>query len=296
MHDERIGIIAGSGCYDAIEIEQRKNKSVPTPYGPPSDQLILGRIQGQGVALLRRHGPGHSIPPDKINVRANIAALKHVGCSRLISLSAVGGLAESCYPGVFVLPDQFIDQTRARQGTTFFGTGLVGHVPFADPTCTNLRTAIASKAMELKVPVVDSGTYIVMEGPQFSTRAESRLYRSWGGAVIGMTAMPEAKLAREAELCYAMVAMVTDRDCHEETDVGVTADLVSNRMVNLSEQVQRLIGAVCRSFSQKSNSLLCECSNVLHRSIMTHPESWDAKTVADFSFVVPRLSKIGESK
>lgn len=292
MYESRLGIIGGSGLGTDLEIENAERITVQTPYGNPSDRIVIGTIQGKSIAFLQRHGPGHSIPPNEINGRANIAALKHVGINRLISLSAVGGLADACIPGTFVIPDQFIDKTRTRGATTFFGHGLVGHVPFADPTCQSSRDLVSNHARNMGLPLIQSGTYIVMDGPQFSTRAESRLHRECGGTVIGMTAMPEAKLAREAELCYAMIAMVTDRDCGDDALGHVTAEVVAATMGQIARQARDLVSRICKSLAGETTRSECNCSRVLDESVVTDPSHRNPKAVERFSFVVPRISQI----
>ncbi|MFI4986294.1 MAG: S-methyl-5'-thioadenosine phosphorylase, partial [Alphaproteobacteria bacterium] len=207
-----IGIIGGSGLYDIDGLEERRWVEMNSPFGQPSDQLLLGELEGTRLVFLPRHGRGHRVPPSELNFRANIDVLKRAGCSEIISVSAVGSLREELAPGSFVIVDQFIDRTFARV-KSFFTAGLVAHVSMADPVCGRLGAELAEAARELGIPFARGGTYLVMEGPQFSSRAESELYRSWGCHVIGMTNMPEAKLAREAEMCYATVAMVTDYDC-----------------------------------------------------------------------------------
>ncbi|PTL84520.1 S-methyl-5'-thioadenosine phosphorylase [Vitiosangium sp. GDMCC 1.1324] len=284
----RIGIIGGSGLSKLLALSNVERVKVETPFGSPSDEVVLGTLGRSQVAFLQRHGPGHQIPPAQINVRANIAALKHVGCTQLLSLSAVGSLREDCPPGTFVLVDQFIDRTIQRE-KTFFGRGLVGHVPFGDPTCQRMRTLVAGVAAELKLPAVNGGTYVVMEGPQFSTRAESNLYRSWGGSVIGMTAMPEAKLAREAEMCYTLVAMITDYDCWYESHEPVTADLVSERMGRIAGQANSLVEKACAVLSGHRELCSCGCNRALDTAIMTSPSHRSPVMLRNLGFVVPRI-------
>jgi 5'-methylthioadenosine phosphorylase len=284
----RIGIIGGSGLSRLLSLSNVQRVKVETPFGDPSDEVILGSLGRAQIAFLQRHGPGHQIPPSQINVRANIAALKHVGCTQLLSLSAVGSLREECPPGSFVLVDQFIDRTIQRE-KTFFGRGLVGHVPFGDPVCKRMRAALADVASKLKLTYVNGGTYVVMEGPQFSTRAESNLYRSWGGTVIGMTAMPEAKLAREAELCYAMVAMPTDYDCWYEGHEAVTASLVSERMERIAVQANSLVEQVCDVIMSHQESCSHGCDRALDTAIMTLPASRSPEMLVRLGFVVPRI-------
>lgn len=224
MTQLRTGIIGGSGLYAMQNIEVLDHLDIDTPWGKPSDTLVLARVHHHEVVFLPRHGRRHSLPPHKINYRANIYAMKLAGVSQLISVSAVGSLREEIRPGHFVLPDQFVDRTRER-GATFFDGPVVAHVSMADPVCTTLRAALLAACKQVDIHVHDGGTYLAMQGPQFSSRAESEMYRSWGMDVIGMTNMPEAKLAREAELCYATVAMSTDYDCWhvEEEDVNVSS-------------------------------------------------------------------------
>jgi 5'-methylthioadenosine phosphorylase len=227
-----LGVIGGSGLYEVDGLQDRRWVSVDTPWGAPSDQLLTGTLDGVRLVFLPRHGRGHPIPPSGLNFRANIHALKAMGCTDLLSVSAVGSLREDLHPGMFVVVDQFIDRTFARE-KSFFGQGLVAHVSMAHPVCPRLSGLAAQAARAAGAQTVEGGTYLVMEGPQFSTKAESELYRSWGCHVIGMTNMPEAKLAREAELPYASVAMVTDYDCwhddHDHVDVAqVIACLLGN--------------------------------------------------------------------
>ncbi|WP_395854172.1 S-methyl-5'-thioadenosine phosphorylase [Cystobacter fuscus] len=284
----RIGIIGGSGLSKLLSLSDVRRVKVETPFGDPSDELVLGSLGKVPVAFLQRHGPGHQIPPAQINVRANIAALKHVGCTQVLSLSAVGSLREECPPGSFVLVDQFIDRTIQRE-KTYFGRGLVGHVPFGDPVCGRMRAALAEVASTMKLPHVNGGTYVVMEGPQFSTRAESNLYRSWGGTVIGMTAMPEAKLAREAELCYAMVAMPTDYDCWYDSHEAVTASLVSERMARISVQANALVEKVSTVLAAHREACPRGCDRALDTAIMTDPSCRSSEMMLRLGFVAPRL-------
>ena len=284
----RIGIIGGSGLSKLLSLTNVERVKVETPFGSPSDEVVLGMLGRTPVAFLQRHGPGHQIPPSQINVRANIAALKHVGCSQMLSMSAVGSLREDCPPGTFVLVDQFIDRTIQRE-KTFFGRGLVGHVPFGEPVCKRMRTALHDVAEKMKLPCINGGTYIVMEGPQFSTRAESNLYRSWGGTVIGMTAMPEAKLAREAELCYVLVAMITDYDCWYDSHAAVTASLVSERMERIAVQANALVEQACAALMAHREPCVCGCDRALDTAIMTSPSQRNPEMLECLGFVVPRI-------
>ena len=217
MDDWTIGIIGGSGLYALEALEDAQWFAVDTPWGPPSDDLLIGRIAGVKFVFLPRHGRGHRIPPSEVNNRANIDALKRAGCTDIVAISAVGSLREELAPGRFVVVDQYLDRTMGRAGS-FFGDGLVAHVSLADPVCPRLSTLAADAAEAAGAAVTRGGCYVAIEGPQFSTRAESRLFRQWGGDVIGMTGMPEARLAREAELPYASICMVTDWDCWREDE------------------------------------------------------------------------------
>lgn len=285
----RIGVIGGSGLKSLASLTDVRDVNIDTPFSERPVHLTLARLGDAELAFLQRHGPGHSVPPTNINVRANIAALKHVGCSQILSMSAVGSLERELRPGMFVLIDQFIDRTHQRE-RTFFGPGLVGHVPFGDPTCARMRTIVGEAADQQTITMRRTGTYVVMEGPQFSTRAESQLYRQWGGAVIGMTGMPEAKLAREAEICYAMVAMPTDYDCWVDEEPAVTASTVSARVESMRHDINVLLAAAAAALNG-SNGSDCAggCNRSLDTAIMTAPEHRDASMVDKLAFVVPRI-------
>lgn len=289
---KRIGIIGGSGLQRLEELSDQRDVEITTPFGTEAVSLQLGRLRDANVAVLQRHGGGHRIPPTHINVRSNIAALKRVGCTQVLSLSSVGSLREDVPPGTFVLIDQFIDRTYSRE-KTFFGPGLVGHVPFGEPTCTRMRRIMLGGAAEGCIAIRTSGTYVVMEGPQFSTKAESELYRQWGGTVIGMTGMPEAKLAREAEMCYSIIAMATDYDCWKEGEPPVTASTVSFRMASMRRNVNAfLAAAVGRLQSVSNGGAPCLCSHALDTAIMTASESRDPVMLEKLAFVVPRIRDI----
>lgn len=238
-----IGVLGGSGVYEIDGLENREWRRVETPWGEPSDELLFGTLNGVRLVFLPRHGRGHRLSPTGVNARANIDALKRAGCTDVISLSAVGSLREDLAPGTFVVADQYVDRTFARE-KSFFGNGLVAHVSVADPVCARLAGLLAGAARQAGATVVEGGTYLAMEGPQFSTRAESTLYRSWGCAVIGMTGMPEAKLAREAELPYAALCMVTDYDCwhedHGAVDVASVIAVLQANAARARETVARL--------------------------------------------------------
>ena len=243
MADWVLGVLGGSGVYDIPGLSGVRRERVETPWGDPSDELTFGELDGVRLVFLPRHGGGHRLPPSAVNARANVDALKRAGCTDVLALSAVGSLQERLSPGTFVLVDQYIDRTFAR-AKSFFGDGLVAHVSMADPVCPRLSKLAADAAREAGADVVEGGTYLAMEGPQFSTRAESRLYRAWGCDVIGMTNMPEAKLAREAELPYASVCMVTDYDCWREDEAHVeVASVIAVLQANAAkarETVRRL--------------------------------------------------------
>jgi 5'-methylthioadenosine phosphorylase len=267
--DERVtvGVIGGSGLYDIEGLTSTRSIRVRTPFGAPSDAITVGSLEGIRVAFLSRHGRGHLLNPSGINYRANIFALKSLGVSHVISISAVGSMKESLHPGDVVVPDQFIDLTK-RRVSTFFDNGVVAHVAFGEPVCAELTQVLLSAGEKVGANVHRSGTYICMEGPQFSTKAESRLYRQWGVDVIGMTNMPEAKLAREAELCYATLALVTDYDCWHETEEAVTVEAVLGtlrRNVALAKQILR---SAMPSFA---NPIDCPCHRSLDNAILTAP-------------------------
>ncbi len=245
MHTAEIGIIGGSGLYSMPGLTGIVEVAVETPFGDPSDRLVLGTLEGRKVAFLARHGKGHRILPSELNFRANIYALKSLGCTSILSVSAVGSLKEEHKPTDFVIPDQFIDRTFARTAT-FFGDGIVGHVGFGDPVCPIVVDTFVKACAEVGVVGKRGGTYVCMEGPQFSTRAESNLYRQWGADVIGMTNLQEAKLAREAEMSYATLAMVTDYDCWREGHDDVTVEQVIAVMHQNSGNAQKVVKAAVR--------------------------------------------------
>jgi 5'-methylthioadenosine phosphorylase len=260
-----IGIIGGSGLYSMPGFEAQEEVVVETPFGAPSDNLVTGTLAGHRVAFLARHGRGHRISPSELNFRANIYAMKSLGVERIVSLSAVGSLKEEHKPLDFVIPDQFVDRTRGRV-STFFGEGLVAHIGFADPICPQLAEVLAEACAQAGVPFSKGGTYLCMEGPAFSTRAESNLYRSWGMDVIGMTNLQEAKLAREAEICYVTVAMVTDYDCwHPQHDAVTVADIVANLVKNAANACKVVAAAVAHMPAQRT----CKCGSALAHAIIT---------------------------
>jgi 5'-methylthioadenosine phosphorylase len=283
-----IGLIGGSGLYDIDGLEDREWRKVETPWGEPSDLLLFGRLAGVRCVFLPRHGRGHPTPPSELNYRANIDALKRSGVTDVISLSAVGSLREDLPPGHFVIVDQFIDRTFAR-AKSFFGTGCVAHVSVAHPVCPRLGDALEAAARGLSLPVTRGGTYLVMEGPQFSTKAESELYRSWGCSVIGMTNMPEAKLAREAELCYATVAMVTDFDCWHPDHDHVTVDQVVKVLFANADAARSLVKAVVPVLGQPRGPCPAGCDRALDHAIITAPEMRDPALLAKLDAVAGRL-------
>ena len=283
-----IGLIGGSGLYDIAGLEDKVWREVETPWGKPSDALLFGRLDGVRCVFLPRHGRGHKIPPSRLNYRANIDALKRSGVTDIVSLSAVGSLREALPPGHFVIIDQFIDRSFARE-KSFFDTGLVAHVSMADPLCPRIGDVLAQHALALGLPVTRGGTYLVMEGPQFSTRAESDLYRSWGCAVVGMTNMPEAKLAREAELCYATVAMVTDYDCWHPGHDSVTVDAVVRIMMSNAERARSLIRAVIPELGRRRGPCPAGCDRALDHALITPPEARDPALVAKLDAVAGRV-------
>jgi 5'-methylthioadenosine phosphorylase len=283
-----IGLIGGSGLYDIDGIEDREWRRVETPWGEPSDALLLGRLAGVRCVFLPRHGRGHPAPPSDLNYRANIDALKRSGVTDVVSLSAVGSLREGLPPGHFVIVDQFIDRSFARR-KSFFGTGCVAHVSVAHPVCPRLGDALEAAARGLSLPVARGGTYLAMEGPQFSTLAESRLYRSWGCDVIGMTNMPEAKLAREAELCYATVAMVTDFDCWHPGHDHVTVDAVVKVLLENADRAKSLVRAVVPMLGKPRGPCPAGCDRALDHAIITAPEMRDPDLLARLDAVAGRV-------
>jgi 5'-methylthioadenosine phosphorylase len=268
LPDPKIAFIGGSGLYDIDGMENRREVTVETPFGDPSDAVVVGKINGVEAAFLPRHGRGHRFSPTEIPVKANIYALKSLGVERVVSVSAVGSLKEHIKPLDLVVPDQIIDRTR-RRSDTFFGDGIVAHVGFADPFCNELRRIAFESASLEDVDCHDGGTYLVIEGPQFSTRAESAVYRSWGANVIGMTALPEAKLAREAELCYTTLAFVTDYDVWHDTEEEVTVEMV---IQNLTHNVATAQGIIRRMLAEIPDNRTCGCESALKNAVITNRE------------------------
>ena len=283
-----LGIVGGSGVYDIEGLSNKRWQRVASPFGEASDELLLGELNGQRLVFLPRHGRGHRIPPSEINYRANIDVLKRVGVTDLISVSAVGSLREDLPPGIFVIVDQFIDRTFARQ-KSFFGTGLVAHVSMAHPVCRRLGDHLEAATRAAGIEAVRGGTYLVMEGPQFSSLAESKLYRSWGCDVIGMTNMPEAKLAREAEICYASVAMVTDFDCWHPDHDHVTVDAIIKVLLANADKARSLVKTVAPALLADTCAPTCPCRSALQHALITAPEARDPKLVQRLDAVAGRL-------
>ena len=283
-----IGIIGGSGLYEIDGLEERQWRHVPTPWGEPSDALLFGRLAGVQCVFLPRHGRGHRLSPTHLNYRANIDALKRSGVTDVLSLSAVGSLKEDYPPGHFVIVDQFIDRSFARE-KSFFGDGCVAHVSMAHPVCPRLGDVAEDAARRLGLPVSRGGSYLVMEGPQFSTRAESELYRSWGCSVIGMTNMPEAKLAREAELCYATVAMVTDYDCWHDDHGHVTVEQIQDVLTRNADNARALVKNLVPMLSPRPAACPAGCDRALDFAIVTPPAMRDAGLMAKLDAVAGRV-------
>jgi 5'-methylthioadenosine phosphorylase len=283
-----IGIIGGSGLYNIEGLTHTAWQKVETPWGEPSDELLTGEFAGTKVVFLPRHGRGHKISPSGLNYRANIDALKRLGVTDILSLSAVGSLKAELPPGHFVIVDQFIDRSFARE-KSFFGTGCVAHVSVAHPVCPRLGDALEASAKELGLPVTRGGTYLVMEGPQFSTLAESNLYRSWDCSVIGMTNMPEAKLAREAEICYATVAMVTDYDCWHEDHDAVTVDAVIKVLLGNADKARNLVKSVLPKIGAPRDLCHAGCDRALEYALITAPEARDPATLAKLDAIAGRV-------
>lgn len=283
-----LGIIGGSGVYDIEGLTNKRWERVSSPFGEASDELLFGELNGQQMVFLPRHGRGHKIPPSEINFRANIDALKRVGVTDVISVSAVGSLRENLRPGMFVIVDQFIDRTFARV-KSFFGTGCVAHVSMAHPVCNRLGDHLEAAAREAGIEVARGGTYLVMEGPQFSSLAESELYRSWNCDVIGMTNMPEAKLAREAELCYATVAMVTDYDCWHPNHDDVTVDAIIKVLLANADNARSLVKKVAPRLHGDGKAATCSCRSALEHALITAPEARDPEMIKHLDAVAGRL-------
>jgi 5'-methylthioadenosine phosphorylase len=288
MTAQVLGVLGGSGLYELPGLTDTSWVTVDTPWGAPSDQLLTGSLNGAKLVFLPRHGRGHRVPPGEVNYRANIAALKQLGVTDVLSVSAVGGLRADLPPGTFVVVDQFIDRTVGR-ASSFFGTGLVAHVAMARPTCHRLGRHVLGQLAAQGVPHADGGTYLAMEGPQFSTLAESRLYRSWNCDVIGMTNQPEAKLAREAELCYASVAMVTDFDCWHPQHESVTVDAIVKVLLGNADTARSLVAALAGQITGDSHGAGCGCRQALDHALITAPAVRDPAMVAKLQGIAGRV-------
>ncbi|HEX6376707.1 MAG TPA: S-methyl-5'-thioadenosine phosphorylase [Allosphingosinicella sp.] len=286
MGEWTIGILGGSGLYQIEALEGAQRIEIDTPWGPPSDALLVGRLHGVKFVFLPRHGRGHRLPPAQVNARANVDALKRAGCTDLVAISAVGSLREELAPGRFVVVDQFIDRTFARE-KSFFGPGLVAHVSMADPVCPRLAGRLAAAAETAGADVARGGTYLAMEGPQFSTRAESELYRAWGCDVIGMTAMPEAKLAREAELPYALVGMVTDYDCWRQGEEAVEVAAIIAQLTANAGTAARMVAEFAKALPAEREA--SPIDTVLDTAIFTAPEARDPAMLAKLDAVCGRV-------
>jgi 5'-methylthioadenosine phosphorylase len=288
MTNTVLGVIGGSGIYDVTGLENGRWEDVASPWGEPSDSLLIGRLGGVDMIFLPRHGRGHVHSPTSINYRANIDVLKRAGATDVISVSACGSLREELPPGMFVMADQFIDRTYARE-KTYFGRGFVAHVSLAHPVCPRLADALDEACAEEGIPHAKGGTYLAMEGPQFSTLAESNLYRSWGCAVIGMTAMPEAKLAREAELPYAIAAMVTDYDCWHPDHDHVTVDQVVEVLNQNAEKARRLVARVAPKLGPERTPCPLGIEHALDTACITAPEKRDPELFAKLDAIAGRV-------
>jgi len=286
MSEWVLGIIGGSGLYQLDMLQDARWKSIDTPWGDPSDDLLVGKIGAVKCVFLPRHARGHHIGPSQLNFRANIDAMKQMGVTDLISISAVGSLVENLPPGHFVTVDQFIDRTFARE-KSFFGEGLVAHVSMADPVCPRLSALAANAAEKAGADVHRGGTYLAMEGPQFSSRAESHLYKQWDAQVIGMTAMPEAKLAREAELPYALIGMVTDYDCWRENEAPVEVEAVIAQLSANATKARDLIVNLAQSLPEKRDS--SPIDTALDFAIITDPEHRNSSTIAKLKNIAGRV-------
>ena len=268
MPQAKIAVIGGSGLYDIEGLENIEEVDINTPFGKPSDKIVVGKLEGTGIAFLPRHGRGHRILPTEVPYRANIYALKSIGVERIIGINSVGSLKEEYKPNDLLIPDQLIDRTSGRT-STFFGEGIVAHIPFGEPFCSLLSQLVYQAAKDAGATVHQGGTCVVMEGPAFSTKAESFLYRSWGADVIGMTALPEAKLAREAEICYAVIACITDYDCWRRDHDAVTAEMIIGRLRQNIDTAKRIIKLAVQKVPPKRD---CDCATALSTALITAPD------------------------
>jgi 5'-methylthioadenosine phosphorylase len=281
--EQIIGVIGGSGLYEMEGLADIGKVSLDTPFGKPSDDFITGVLDGVRMVFLPRHGKGHRLLPSEVNYRANLYGMKKLGVTRIISVSAVGSMKEEIVPGHIVIPDQFIDRTNATRSNTFFGNGVAGHVQFADPVCAELSTDLFEAALEAGATVHRGGTYICMEGPAFSTRAESNMYRSFGVSVIGMTNIPEAKLAREAEICYGVIALATDYDCWHETHADVSVDAILTIIKHNVTMAKSIIKHAVRRIGTERN---CPCSSALQYAIITDRNAIPEQAKKDLDIII----------
>jgi 5'-methylthioadenosine phosphorylase len=284
----RIGIIGGSGLYNIEGIKKVKKVSLSTPFGEPSDKFVIGKIEGNEVVFLPRHGIGHRVSPSEINYRANIYGMKKLGVERIISVTACGSLKEELKPLDFVLPLQFVDRTNQARKMTFFEKGVVAHISFAEPICSDFAKVVYNAAKKLNINIHFGGVYLNMEGPAFSTKAESNLYRQWGIDIIGMTNMAEARLAREAEICYTTLAAVTDYDCWHESRETVTVDMIIQNLLKNTENAKKIIKLVLPDISNIRN---CNCKDALRYAIITPKEFIPQKTKRDLSLIIGKYIK-----
>jgi 5'-methylthioadenosine phosphorylase len=282
MAEKIVGVIGGSGLYEMEGLEEVQTVSLTTPFGNPSDSIVTGRLEGTKIAFLPRHGKGHRIQPSSLNFRANIYAMKMLGVQWIIGVSAVGSMRESIHPGEMIIPNQFIDRTVMRPNT-FFSDGVVCHISFADPVCPTLSQTLAGAGEEAGATVHKEGTYICIEGPQFSTRAESKLYRSWGVDIIGMTNLPEARLAREAEICYATIAFATDYDCWHQEAGDVSIGEVLRILAQSARTAKRAIRTAVQRLPEKRD---CICSTALKHALITSKKLIPEKTKKDLEPII----------
>ena len=291
MPQAKIGVIGGTGLYDIEGLTDIEEVNIDTPFGKPSDTITIGKLEGVGIAFLPRHGKGHRILPTEIPARANIYALKWLGVEHIIAVNAVGSFKEAIKPGDLLIPDQLIDRTRSRVNT-LFGEGIVAHIPFADPFCPVLSQIVYQAAQETGATVHRGGAYVVMEGPAFSTRAESFLYRSWGADVIGMTALPEAKLAREAEICYASIACVSDYDCWREAHESVTVEIIVDILRKNADNAKKIIRLAVGRIPERRD---CPCASALKAAIITAPEMIPAEQKEKLNLLIGKYLTKGDS-
>lgn len=283
----KIGVIGGSGVYEMEGIKNLREIKIKTPFGNPSDAIMIGTIEGKEVAFLPRHGRGHTLLPSELNSRANIWALKSIGVEQIISVSACGSLKEELPPRHFVIPDQLFDRTKSRPGSTFYGNGVVGHTPFANPYCKELSDRVYQTGKELNLPIHQGGTFVIIEGPNFSTKAESQVFRNLGFSIIGMTNLPEARLAREAEVCYITVALVTDYDVWKEGE-EVSVDKVLQTIRQNVENVKNLIRNAISRLERERN---CECASAAKFALQTNPKYLNKKTAKKLELIMGKYLK-----